>query len=59
MELIIPLIHCIATRQIGKIFALKRALQLLYAMDKWAEALENGEEVDCIYTDFMKAFDQR
>ena len=33
-------------------------LQLLYAMDKWTEALENGEEVDCIYTDFMKAFDR-
>ena len=33
-------------------------LQLLYAMDKWTEALDNGEEVDCIYTDFMKAFDR-
>ena len=33
-------------------------LQLLYAMEKWTEALDNGEEVDCIYTDFMKAFDR-
>ena len=33
-------------------------LQLLYAMDKWTEALDNGEEIDCIYTDFMKAFDK-
>lgn len=33
-------------------------LQLLYAMDKWTEALDNGDEVDCIYTDFMKAFDR-
>ena len=33
-------------------------LQLLYAIDKWTEALDNGEEVDCIYTDFMKAFDR-
>ena len=33
-------------------------LQLLYAMDRWTEALDKGEEVDCIYTDFMKAFDR-
>ena len=33
-------------------------LQLLYAMDRWTEALDNGEEVDVIYTDFMKAFDR-
>ena len=33
-------------------------LQLLYAMDKWTEALDNDEEIDCIYTDFMKAFDR-
>ena len=33
-------------------------LQLLYAMDKWTEALDKGEETDCIYTDFMKAFDR-
>ena len=27
-------------------------------MEKWTEALDNGQEVDCIYTDFMKAFDR-
>jgi hypothetical protein len=27
-------------------------------MDRWTEALDRGEEVDCIYTDFMKAFDR-
>ena len=34
------------------------ALQLLYAMEKWTEVIDNGGEVDCIYTDFMKAFDR-
>ena len=33
-------------------------LQLLYAMEKWTEVLDKGGEVDCIYTDFMKAFDR-
>ena len=27
-------------------------------MDKWTEALDNDEEIDCFYTDFMKAFDR-
>ena len=34
------------------------SLQLLYVLEEWTAALENGEEVDCIYTDFMKAFDR-
>ena len=32
-------------------------LQLLFALDEWTEAIDNGYEVDCIYTDFSKAFD--
>ena len=32
-------------------------LQLLDILEKWTEALDNGNEVDCIYTDFMNAFD--
>ena len=32
-------------------------LQLLYVLERWTEALDNGNEIDCIYTDFMKAFD--
>ena len=27
-------------------------------MDKWTEALDSDEEIDCFYTDFMKAFDR-
>ena len=41
-------------------FLAKRSttLQLLKALDDWTEALENGYEVDVIYTDFQKAFDK-
>ena len=34
------------------------SLQLLKIMDDWTASLENGHEVDVIYTDFMKAFDK-
>ncbi|CAC5385682.1 unnamed protein product [Mytilus coruscus] len=33
-------------------------LHLLEVIDKWTEALDQGFDVDCIYTDFMKAFDK-
>ncbi|CAC5414273.1 unnamed protein product [Mytilus coruscus] len=33
-------------------------LQLLEVIDKWTEALDQGLDIDCIYTDFMKAFDK-
>ena len=26
-------------------------------MDEWTEALEEGKTIDCVYMDFMKAFD--
>ena len=25
-----------------------------YVLERWTEALDNGNEIDCIYTDFMK-----
>ncbi|CAC5361324.1 unnamed protein product [Mytilus coruscus] len=42
----------------GFIFGRSTTLQLLEVIDKWTESIDNGHEVDCIYTDFMKAFDQ-
>ena len=32
--------------------------QLLQVLDKWTEILDGGGEVDCVYLDFSKAFDQ-
>ena len=34
------------------------SLQLLKIMDIWTEAVDNGEEIDVLYTDFEKAFDK-
>ena len=33
-------------------------LQLLHIMEEWTAALENGEQVNTIYTDFEKTFEK-
>ena len=33
-------------------------LQLLHIMEEWTAALENGGQINTIYTDFEKAFDK-
>ena len=33
------------------------SLQLLNVLDKWTEALDKGNEIDCVYMDYKKAFD--
>ena len=45
-------------KQYGFIAGRSTGLQLLEVIDKWTEALDQGLEIDCIYTDFMKAFDK-
>ena len=44
--------------QYGFISGRSTSLQLLEVLDKWTEALDNGQYVDCIYMDFQKAFDK-
>ena len=34
------------------------SLQLLQILDKWIDCLENGGQIDAVYTDFEKAFDK-
>ncbi|VDI00005.1 Hypothetical predicted protein [Mytilus galloprovincialis] len=46
-----------SNKQYGFISERSTSLQLLEVIDKWTEAIDNGYEIDCIYTDFMKAFD--
>jgi hypothetical protein len=45
-------------RQYGFITGRSTTLQLLKVLDKWTEILDKGGQVDVIYMDFMKAFDQ-
>jgi len=33
-------------------------LQLLQVFDRWTELLENGGQIDVVYTDLEKAFDK-
>ena len=45
-------------RQYGFRKGKSTTLQLLKLMDNWCDALERGEVIDVIYTDFEKAFDK-
>ena len=44
--------------QFGFMKGRSTSLQLLKLMDIWSEAVDNGYEVDVLYTDFEKAFDK-
>ena len=49
--------NLLSTRQYGFVNQKSTVLQLLYALDKWTEALDNGDQVEVVYMDFQKAFD--
>ena len=44
-------------QQYGFINGRSSTLQLLKVMEEWSSALDEGNTIDCIYMDFMKAFD--
>ena len=46
-----------STFQYGFIPGRSAPLQLLTVLETWQESIENGYDIDCIYVDFMKAFD--
>ena len=45
-------------RQYGFIRGRSTILQLLEVADDWVRSVEEGDQVDVIYTDFEKAFDK-
>jgi len=45
-------------RQYGFIKGRSTVSQLLIVLDKWTASLENGGQIDVIYTDLEKAFDK-
>jgi hypothetical protein len=47
-----------SNKQYGFIKGRSTALQLLNMLDKWTKYLEEGGQIDAIYTDFEKAFDK-
>jgi len=44
--------------QFGFMKGKSTSLQLLKQMDLWMEAIDKGEEIDVLFTDFEKAFDK-
>jgi len=48
----------ISNRQYGFVKGRSTALQLLQILDKWIDCLENGGQIDAVYTDSEKAFDK-
>ena len=46
-----------STFQYGFIPGRSAPLQLLTVLETWQESIEHGYDIDCIYVDFMKAFD--
>lgn len=48
----------LSNKQYGFIKGRSTLLQLLHMLDKWTSLLEEGGQIDAIYTDFEKAFDK-
>ena len=44
-------------KQFGFISGRSTVLQLIHVLEKWTEILDNGGSLDCVYLDYMKAFD--
>ena len=47
-----------SNKQFGFIEGHSSTLQLLQILDRWTELLENGGQIDVVYTDLEKAFDK-
>jgi len=45
-------------KQFGFISGRSTSLQLLYVLDQWTQIIDRGGSLDCVYLDFMKAFDK-
>jgi len=47
-----------SSKQSGFINGRSTVLQLLHVLDTWVKNLDEGSQIDVIYTDFTKAFDK-
>ena len=46
-----------SSKQFGFMSKRSTVLQLLNVIDKWSDAIDKGDNIDCVYFDFKKAFD--
>jgi hypothetical protein len=49
--------NLLSDRQFGFLGGRSTVLQMLHVLEKWTDLLDNGNTIDIIYFDFMKAFD--
>ena len=47
----------LSLKQYGFMMGRSTTLQLLKVLDFWTQAFDDGDQIDCIYLDFKKAFD--
>ena len=47
-----------SNKQFGFLDRRSTVLQLLVVLDKWTRIIDEGGNIDCIYSDFKKAFDK-
>lgn len=47
-----------SNRQFGFISGRSTCLQLLKVIEDWTDIMDKGGQIDCVYFDFMKAFDK-
>ena len=50
--------NLLSNKQYGFVKGRSAMLQLLHMMDKWTDSLDDGGQMDVIYSDFEKAFDK-
>ena len=48
----------LSCKQYGFISGCSTVLQLIKVLDEWTEVIDLGGQIDCIFCDFMKAFDK-
>ena len=49
--------NLLSSKQFGFVPGRSTSLQLLRVLDEWTEAIDQGFGIDCVYMDYMKAFD--
>lgn len=51
-------LNLFSCKQLGFISGRSTVLQLIQVIDKWTEAIDEGEAIGVVYCDFMKTFDR-
>ena len=50
--------NLLSCKQYGFISGRSTGLQLIKVLDEWTEVIDTGAQINCVFCDFMKAFDK-